>query len=58
MNSELRMRPYAEILTLFDGLGIVEPGLVPLRRWWRSGSTVGDDLLLYDICLSAVGRNA
>jgi SAM-dependent methyltransferase len=58
VNSELRMRPYAEIVTLFDDLDMVEPGLVPLHRWWPSGPTVADDLLIYDICLGAVGRKA
>jgi hypothetical protein len=30
-------RTHAEVLALFDGLELVEPGLVPLADWWPDG---------------------
>jgi hypothetical protein len=54
----LRLHPgtAAEIRTLFDGLELMEPGLVPPHRWWPQGPPIGPVDPVYDLVLSGVGR--
>jgi hypothetical protein len=49
-------RTRAEILRFFDGLDLLEPGLVPLNRWRPDGSTpdTGPDVPAY----CGIGRKA
>ncbi|WP_163506726.1 SAM-dependent methyltransferase [Fodinicola acaciae] len=56
----LRLHPgdEAEIRTLFAGLELADPGLVPPYRWWPQGPTVQPVDPLYELVLSGVGRKA
>lgn len=37
-SASLTLRSRAEVTRFFDGLELVEPGVVPLSQWWRDGS--------------------
>ncbi|MFJ6378600.1 SAM-dependent methyltransferase [Kitasatospora sp. NPDC092039] len=44
--TSLRLRPKAEFATLFDGLDLLGPGIVPAHRWHDEGTgTPADDAL-------------
>lgn len=49
-------RSRAEILSLLDGLDLVEPGLGLLRDWWPDGPHMTDAEPVDHIVLAAVGR--
>lgn len=37
-----RFRTKAEITAFFDGMELLEPGVVPINEWWPAGPPVGD----------------
>jgi SAM-dependent methyltransferase len=55
-NATTHWRPHEEIETLFDGLELIEPGLVPLHRWWPSGPATSTVRPILDLVLGGVGR--
>ncbi len=55
-NATTHWRPRAEIETLFDGLEMVDPGLVPLHQWWPAGPLLQELPPVYHIILGGVGR--
>ncbi|GAA1707135.1 SAM-dependent methyltransferase [Fodinicola feengrottensis] len=55
-NATTHFRPYEEIVTLFDGLEFVEPGLVQLHRWWPGGPLTGSEPTIYGMVLGGVAR--
>jgi hypothetical protein len=44
-----------EIRSLFDGLELMEPGLVPPHRWWPQGPPINSIDPVYELVLSGVG---
>jgi hypothetical protein len=55
-NATTHLRPRAEIETLFDGLEMVEPGLVALHEWWPAGPLLRELPPIYHMILGGVGR--
>ncbi|GAA1716033.1 SAM-dependent methyltransferase [Fodinicola feengrottensis] len=55
-NATTHWRPREEIETLFDGVDLVEPGLVPLHRWWPAGPATKAVRPIFDLVLGGVGR--
>jgi hypothetical protein len=55
-NATTHWRPRTEIETLFNGLEMVEPGLVPLHQWWPAGPLLQELPPAYHIVLGGVGR--
>jgi SAM-dependent methyltransferase len=49
-------RTRGEILSYFEGLDILEPGLVPLIDWWPEGPTVREPTDADQLICGAVGR--
>jgi len=45
-----------QIATFFDGLELVEPGLVRLCDWWPDGPSLGPHQTVDDVLLGAVAR--
>lgn len=51
-----RYRTRAEIERFFDGLELLEPGIVEMDQWWPAGPQVGQPNLTQRLVLSGVGR--
>lgn len=51
-----RFRSYDEIAEYFDGLELVEPGLVPLVDWWPDGPSLEPMDPVRKLMVGAVGR--
>lgn len=51
-----RYRTREEILSFFDGLQLLEPGLVELDQWWPAGPPVRELSLVEHLILGGVGR--
>jgi S-adenosyl methyltransferase len=52
-----QFRTYEEILTMFGGLELVEPGLVPVARWRPDGdATMADDSPVMRLACAGVAR--
>jgi hypothetical protein len=49
-------RPREEIEAFFEGLELVEPGLVPLHEWWPDGPRLRELTLADQLILGGVGR--
>lgn len=49
-------RSREEIESLFEGLELVEPGLVPLHQWWPQGPSLRPRSALFELALGAVAR--
>jgi hypothetical protein len=46
----------SEIRTLFDGLELLDPGLVPAHRWWPQGPQIRPVDPVYDLVVCGVAR--
>jgi SAM-dependent methyltransferase len=53
-----RYRTREEILSFFDGLELLEPGLVELDQWWPAGPPVRELSLVEHLILGGVGRKS
>lgn len=51
-----RYRTRAEIERFFDGLEILEPGVVEMDEWWPAGPQVGQPTLTQRLVLAGIGR--
>ncbi|MGP4014714.1 SAM-dependent methyltransferase [Saccharopolyspora sp. 5N708] len=51
-----RYRTRAEISQFFDGLELLEPGLVELHDWWPNGPQMRETSLIERLILGGVGR--
>ncbi|WP_263247531.1 SAM-dependent methyltransferase [Saccharopolyspora rosea] len=49
-------RPRQEILSYFEGLELLEPGLVPLVDWWPEGPLTRERLDADELICGAIGR--
>jgi SAM-dependent methyltransferase len=55
-NATTRFKTHDEIATLFDGLDFVEPGLVPLHKWWPGGPLTGLEPTIYGMIIGGIAR--
>jgi hypothetical protein len=49
-------RTHAELLELFDGLDLIDPGLVPCEDWWPDGPRLKPSAPAGRCIAGAVGR--
>ncbi|GAA1699028.1 hypothetical protein GCM10009765_55590 [Fodinicola feengrottensis] len=52
----LHFRQSEEIRSFFDGLELIDPGIVPIGAWWPSGPSLGVPSDVGQLCLGGVGR--
>jgi hypothetical protein len=53
-----RFRPLDQITSYFDGLKLIEPGLVKLFEWWPYGPRLVEPVEMDNLMLCGVGRKA